>query len=117
MTTEYLVFSDEHKLAIRKICEDALLSQSACNLSGIIHAWSRHLSVLWDIANTYGYGTDWVNEHPINRLFVEQAAYLSKSGIPSDGEVPYFRVTEYCEKMATLGDDAGDYCQSSTLRE
>lgn len=51
------------------ICSDALSCQDACNLSGVLHSASRHVSELWDIANSQGHGTDWVNTYPAIQLF------------------------------------------------
>lgn len=54
----------------------ALDAQNACNLSGIVHSWSKIVSRIWDEAHERGEGTDWVNKHPINVLFAAQASWL-----------------------------------------
>ena len=59
--------------------QSTLSSQSACNLSGIIHSWHRIITKIWDEAKANNKGTDWVNAHPINRLFAEQAMHLTRS--------------------------------------
>ncbi len=55
---------------------DAIHSQNACNLSGIVHSLSRVLPAIWEDSN----GTEEVNNHPIVRMYAEQIAFLS-SGI------------------------------------
>ena len=56
---------------------NALDAQSAINLSGVVHEFSRVISEIWDEAHKIGEGTSWVNEHPISRLYAEQIAHLS----------------------------------------
>ena len=55
----------------------ALDSQSACNLSGIVHQFSRVMDKLWNEAREGNHGTDWVNQHPISRLYAEQIFFLA----------------------------------------
>ena len=55
---------------------DAILSQSACNLSGLVHSLSRILPTIWNESD----GTNQVNNHPIVKMYAEQIAFLS-SGI------------------------------------
>jgi hypothetical protein len=57
--------------------QDALDAQSACNLSGIIHSWSKVMPKIWATAHELGKGTDWVNQHPICVLYTEQAKHLT----------------------------------------
>lgn len=56
----------------------AVFSQDACSLSGIVHQLSRTISKIWEEAHKKGKGTDWVNNHPICRLFAEQIAHLTR---------------------------------------
>ena len=72
-----------------KAAVDALQCQDACNLSGVAYSFSSYLKTLWDVSNLLtaipessqpGYGTAWVNQHPIIRLFVNKLADLSLSG-------------------------------------
>lgn len=77
----------------------AFNSQSACNLSGIVKWQAGVLDRIWDEANARKQGTDWVNQHPINRLMAEQAAHLSGAG-PCNGSATYSFAYEYCfERM------------------
>ena len=59
------------------LIKEALQVQDACNLSGIVHSFSDGMSILWDIANATGKGTDWVNRHRYSRLFADKIKSLS----------------------------------------
>jgi len=72
----------------------ALMVQDACNLSGVVHTFSGIISKIWDEANARKEGTDWVNHHPICRLFAEQIAHLTGVG------GPYFEAYAVCEKKS-----------------
>lgn len=72
------------------IYQNAMDSQSACNLSGIVKQLARDIDVIWEEARSQGLGTDYVNQHPVVRLYVEQMVYLNKAGsIDESGAVPY----------------------------
>jgi hypothetical protein len=75
----------------RQAHADALMAQDACNLSDVVRDCSKHMSTLWDVANAlgYGYGTHWVNTHPVNILFSSKIARLSKSEAPLNFERAY----------------------------
>jgi len=69
--------------------ERALLSQSACNLSGIVHGLSEVLPRIWEESN----GTAETNEHPIVRLYAEQIMHLSTRR-------DYFEADKLCREGA-----------------
>lgn len=69
---------------------DAILSQGACNLSGIVHSFSDIMDRIWEEARERGEGTDWINNHPICRLFAEQISHLTC-------EKDYFEAYKECE--------------------
>ena len=71
--------------------EDALMVQSACNLSGVVHSFGEILSRLVKEAQKQGKGTDWINTHPICVLFAEQISHLTI------GETDYFKAHKICE--------------------
>ena len=75
--------------------EDALMVQSACNLSGVVHSFSEILSRLVKEAQEQGKGTDWVNTHPICVLFAEQISHLTTCRF--GGETDYFKAHKICE--------------------
>jgi hypothetical protein len=59
----------------------AIYAQSACNLSGIVNSFAEMLPRIWEEARAKGQGTEYVNCHPISRLFAEQIAHLSGAGM------------------------------------
>ena len=71
----------------------ALDAQSACNASGLIHSLHETIDRVWDEARENGLGTDWVNGHPILRLYAEQLSFLSS-------KTDYFRAYQVCEERA-----------------
>ncbi len=58
--------------------QEAIDVQNACNLSGVVGSFSRVLTKLWEVP---GAGTEFVNTHPISRLYAEQIAHLSGAGM------------------------------------
>ena len=52
---------------------EAFTSQNACNLSGVVLSFARAIEDL----NRQGKGTDWINNHPICRLYAEQIMHLT----------------------------------------
>ena len=79
----------------------ALDSQTACNLSGIVHAFSAVLSKIWKEARREGSGTLGVNEHPISRLYAEQIAHLSGAGLTSDTD-GYSKAYKICQERSQV---------------
>lgn len=57
--------------------EDAINVQDACNLSGVVQAWAKVMSKIWDEARAQSAGTQFVNEHPINVMFASKVASLT----------------------------------------
>lgn len=64
-----MLTSEDYKQAIRV--------QDACNLSGVVHSWSKMISKIWEEANAGKKGTEWVNTHPINVMFASKVASLT----------------------------------------
>jgi len=83
--------------------QSAIDSQNACNLSGIVRSWSELLGRIWDEARERDEGTDWVNRHPINRLFVEQAAHLIGAGSPRNSDSYYEAHNRCIDESKRLG--------------
>jgi hypothetical protein len=62
----------------QELIQEAILVQNACNLSGVVHSFSRAISRLWVIANeTGGRGTDWINRHRVSRLYADKIQSLA----------------------------------------
>ena len=68
---------------LQELAKDALDLQDASNLSGVVHAFHRAISDLWENARALNQGTDWVNRHPICRAYISKLASLSRY-VPED---------------------------------
>jgi len=73
--------------------EEALSSQTACNLGALVHSFDRVITKLQFEARIFGHGTDWINQHPITRLYAEQIMFLSSKR-------DYSEAASYCEKRS-----------------
>lgn len=66
-------------MTIQQAAQEAIDVQDACNLSGVVHSFSRIIKeALWEEARKQGKGTEWVNQHPIAKMFAEKIAQLSR---------------------------------------
>lgn len=78
----YAVLDAGQKAVLKLICQNALDVQCACNLSGVVHSFSRDITQLWDICRAVtGQGTDWVNTHPACILYADKIVSLSSAGV------------------------------------
>lgn len=94
----------EDNRSIEELAEEALQVQYASNLSGVVHAWSRSISRLWQIAREQGEGTDWVSTHPVNKLFADKCADLSRCRTFDR----YVTAHDQCSKLAEGVKDEGN---------
>jgi hypothetical protein len=90
----------ELQQALREACEFALIIQSACNASGVIHALDRHVTDLWKVAGALSRNADWVNQHPVLVLAHTQLCHLAR--IPTEGMDWYSPAYDYCEQVKAL---------------
>lgn len=74
--------------------EFAMYSQDACNLSGLAKSLSNVIDRIWEEARAQGKGTEYVNNHPIVRLYVEQMRHLCR--------------TPYSEAYSKVADEIAD---------
>ncbi len=105
----------KYRHLVKKDFADAIMSQDACNLSGIVHKFSTVMSRIWMEARERGKGTDWVNNHPICRLYAEQVAHLSGAGIPSNGQ-SWDKAWNECEEAIKNWEDEGENKCGQQLR-
>jgi hypothetical protein len=68
-------------------------AQNACNLGAFIHAFDRVILKLQYEARLFERGTEWINRHPICRLYAEQIFFLT-------GSRDWKEATEYCGKRS-----------------
>jgi hypothetical protein len=64
---------------LSELAQEALDVQNACNLSGVVHGWSRAISDLRKLMPTAD--TEAINRHPINKLWADKVADLA--GVPT----------------------------------
>lgn len=76
----------------------ALFSQSACNLSGVVHSMSQAASLLWKEPDCEG--TEWVNHHPVMVLFAAQVAHLTQVTSIASSACNYEKCYRDCEILA-----------------
>lgn len=77
---------------LKRAAKDALTVQDACNLSGVVHAFSRAMSVVRESTN----GTDEANTHPIAVLFADKIMDL----VGRPGMDNYGKAYDACEELA-----------------
>jgi len=73
--------------------EKALDIQSASNISGIIFSFADIMKRICKERQKHNYGTDWVNKHPIVRMFAIQIVFLTD-------KVNYDKAYSICEKKS-----------------
>lgn len=72
---------------IKELCSEALAVQDACNLSGVVHSFSR---VMTDLrANLPNAGTEAINRHAVSVLFASKIASLTGSEFSDAFSVAY----------------------------
>ncbi len=71
--------TDEQKGKMKRLYEMSLLSQGACNLSGLAYSLAEAMELIWMEAREQEQGTDYVNSHPIVRLYLEQMSFLCRA--------------------------------------
>lgn len=97
----YVVLTEEQRATLRKVCQNALDVQCACNLSGVVHTFSRDITLLWDICRAVGgCGTDWVNTHPVCVLYADKIVSLSSSGVTTGDN--YGNAWSHCWDVVNL---------------
>lgn len=84
---------------VYEAARNALLVQSACNLTAVSKAFAEAMLVLSRESTRLGLGSEWVNSHPITTLFVSQIAHLSGAheGVKF---IDYSHAFEACEKLS-----------------
>jgi len=83
---------------LRDAAQAALDVQSACNLSGVVHSFSKAISILH--AQPDFAGTDWVKNHPISVLFAAQIANLTGVAVIASAECDYGSCYWKCKALA-----------------
>ena len=67
---------------LRKEYETALLCKSVSNLSGLVHSLSQSMKLIQEEGCEQRQGMDYVNNHPIVRVYLEQINSLARRNTP-----------------------------------
>ena len=81
---------------MRELYRDAILVQDACNLSGVVHAFSRAMTKLRELYPAKS--TEWYNTHPIAVMYSSKIASLTGS----EDEPTLTRAYAECKEQSTL---------------
>ena len=64
--------------SLLQLVDDAIVVQDACNLSGVVHSFSRAITRLRELFPSEG--TDFFNRHPISVMYASKIESLTGSG-------------------------------------
>lgn len=82
---------------LKDLAQDALFVQDACNLSGVVHSFSRAMTDLR--ANLPNASTDEINQHPIAVMYSSKIQSLTDSDSALTFSRAYNKVCEIAEKV------------------
>ncbi len=85
---------------MQRAAQHAIQVQNSCDLSGVIRQWNEIVIDLWEEANRQGRGTEWVNRHPINKLFANKVVQLTQLDESKFG-LDYEWVKEVADDLVT----------------
>ena len=81
---------NEDKRTMLDLARNAIDVQSACNLSGVVHSFSRDISRLRALLEgERGFGTDMINKHPVCILYASKISDLTWANYSSEYSVAY----------------------------
>jgi hypothetical protein len=80
---------------LSQLAQDALNVQDACNLSGVVHGFSRAMTDLRELLPKAG--TDEINTHPISVMWSNKIASLTRS----DDHKVFYDAYECVQKYAS----------------
>lgn len=84
---------------INELCQEAVNVQDACNLSGVVHSFSRAITELRSLLQQEGdFSTEKLNQHPVCVLYSSKIASLTGSEINSNecGGNAFSEAYAYC---------------------
>jgi hypothetical protein len=84
---------------IQDLAREAIQVQDACNLSGVVHGFSRAITELRDVIRATGgdLSTDAVNSHPVCCLWASKIHDLSGMGLSDTDR--FHRAYDACKGM------------------
>lgn len=87
---------------LKELTQNALDVQSAINLSGVIHSFSRDITALRELMEVDGgiVSTTMINQHPICILYSTQIAFLTgTSGVGCENTELYRKAYEWAQEV------------------
>lgn len=88
----------EDARTLAQLAREAIDIQSACNLSGLVHGWSRSARRLRELLKTAG--TDEINHHPVNQLWADKLYDLTgMAAKPDDAQTVYATALFACQDL------------------
>lgn len=86
-------------ITLQQAAKDALMCQNACNLSGVAHSFLQAVQAVNEGARRIDEGTDWRNNHPIIRLYVDKLASLC--GMQGPNSIMNYAQADWdCQRIA-----------------
>ena len=64
-------------MTYQEAAKAAIDIQNACNMGGVARTFHEAVQAVWDEAHRRQEGTDWVNQHPLIRMFIDKMNDLS----------------------------------------
>lgn len=64
---------------LQELAKEVIAVQDACNLSGVVHGFSRAMTDLWNNLQSTGAGTAEINRHPISIMWSSKIESLTQS--------------------------------------
>jgi hypothetical protein len=84
---------DNDNRTMLDLVKNAVGVQDACNLSGVVHSFSRDISRLRELLQGAHFSTDQLNRHPVCVLYAAKIASLTKYDY---GTVAFSRAYDWC---------------------
>ena len=81
---------------VKRMYEDALAVQDACNLSGVVFSFAKHMQTLCDM----GLDTDAKNRHPVSVLFASKISSLTNGEEFDSFHDAYIQAKKIVEDMS-----------------
>jgi hypothetical protein len=88
---------------IQELAQNALDCQDACNLSGVVHSFSRDITRLRTLLNAElgeKFSTTKLNQHPICQLYVDKMRDLSGFYFAETDGAHFSRAYNWCKENA-----------------
>ena len=79
--------------SLQEMAREALEVQNACNLSGVVHSFSRTMTDLREALQGPNFSTEMLNTHPITVMFSDKIASLTGS----EGPTSFIAAMAWCE--------------------